>query len=145
MATKTSKKVVTSAERRKEALEYRKAGLTFEEIGSRLGVTRQAAHKTVMVALSDISEKIAETADDIRTLELERLNDLFQVSYKAAMRGNLDAIDKCIKIMDRRSKLLGLDAPSKASVEFSRMSDDELATFIRQEITSDSSGDSGSE
>jgi hypothetical protein len=145
MTQKANAIKLTAAQRKEKALNYRKAGMTYRQIGEQLGVTFQAAYKMVIGALEDINDRIRENAEELRSLELERLDTLFLAMYNQAIKGNQGAVDRCIRIMERRSKLLGLDAPSKASVEFSRMSNDELAEFIRQELTANGGSDSGSE
>lgn len=114
---KTSPRKISAAEKRKQALELRKAGFTFQQIGDQLGVTRGMAFRYVKDTLDEINEKQIEEAKQIRTLEVERLDRLWVVSYQQAKNGNLGAVDRCIKIMERRSKLLGLDAPQKVEQE----------------------------
>ncbi len=109
-------KKLTAAERRAKALEARKAGFTYQAIGDSLGITQQAAHKTVMVALGVINDKIAEAAEEVRTIELERIDALFKVMYARALRGDYGATDRCIRLMDRRAKYLGLDAPKSIDI-----------------------------
>lgn len=105
-----------AAQRRKDAVELRKAGATFQQIGDQLGITRMAACKTVNVALSKINDEIMAQADTMRLLELERLEKLWQVMYKQAVQGNQGAVDRCLKISERRAKLLGMDAPIKQEI-----------------------------
>lgn len=50
---------------------------------------------------------------DLVSLELDRLDAMMQTQMDAALRGDRDAIEVCLKLMDRRSKLIGLDAPVK--------------------------------
>ena len=38
------------------------------------------------------------------------------VMYKKAEKGDYNAVDRCIKLMERRAKLLGLDAPAKSEI-----------------------------
>ena len=52
----------------------------------------------------------------MRTLELERLDKLWFAMYRQATQGNQGAVDRCIRIMERRAKLLGLDAPTKTEL-----------------------------
>jgi len=50
----------------------------------------------------------------VRDLELQRLDDLYLIAYRAIIDGyDLAGIDRCLRIMERRSKLLGLDAAEK--------------------------------
>ncbi len=116
MTQKANSVKLTARDRRTKALEARKAGYTYQAIGDLLGITKAAAHKTIMVALTEINEKIAETADAVRTIELERLDKLYSVMYVQAVKGNQGAIDRCLRIMDRRAKYLGLDAPKAVDV-----------------------------
>lgn len=106
----------TAAERKRQALEFRMAGLTFQQIGDQLKITKQAAHQLVVTALDEVREQIAETAPQVLTMELERLDSLWRTVYPEAKRGNLGAVDRSIRIMERRAKLLGLDAPAKSDV-----------------------------
>jgi len=94
-----------------EALNLRKAGLSYSEIAARTNYkTAQTAWRAVESALN---RTIREPAEDVRTLELERLDRLQLGAWPDASRGHLGAIDRVLRIMERRAKLLGLDAPDK--------------------------------
>lgn len=112
--SKTSKGRIDVAKRRAEALELRRAGLTFQDIADRLGYKhRSAAHKDVQRALEKL---IFEPAQDVLALELSRLDALTQTLWAQARRGDLQAIDRIVKLMNRRAKYLGLDAPERHEV-----------------------------
>src|SRR5262249_27674484 len=66
------------------------------------------AHRLVARALEITYQ---EPADELRKLELERLDTLSRALWPTATTDppNLKAIDRLLKIMDRRAKLLGLD------------------------------------
>jgi len=112
MVDKTSSRKITAAERRVKATHLRKAGATYQEIGDALGVTPQAAYKMVSRAISINDKKTSENVEEMRELELQRLDKLFFLMYQKAMAGTMGAVDRCIKIMERRAKLQGLDAPA---------------------------------
>jgi hypothetical protein len=38
---------------------------------------------------------------------------LLKAMWSKAMKGDVARVDRCLRIMERRAKLLGLDAPSK--------------------------------
>lgn len=109
----TAPRKTTATERRQQALDYRIAGLTFQQIGDKLGITKQAAHALIVAALDDINKKTAIDAEKLREMELERLDSLWRTVYPQAKSGNLGATDRALKIMERRARLLGLDAPVK--------------------------------
>jgi len=113
---------VNIAERRAQALQLRRAGADYRAIAAAMGVTVHVAWNDVQRGLKAI---IQEPAEDVRQLELERVDRLFMVAYQKALAGDLKAIDTCLRIMDRRAKLLGLDVPQKVDltawvVEFGR-------------------------
>jgi hypothetical protein len=112
----TSKRTVQAEERRERCLELRRAGASYRDIGEQLGISPSAAYKHVNVALNRLREDVNEQAGDLRTLELMRLDSLFEKAYGAAMAGDLAATDRCLRCMERRSKLLGLDAALRAEI-----------------------------
>jgi hypothetical protein len=68
--------------------------------------------------LENLADKCREEAVHVRDLELQRLDDLYLIAYRAIIDGNdLAGIDRCLRIMERRAKLLGLDAAEKVDVQ----------------------------
>ncbi len=109
----STKRVTRSAERAEEqrkALELKIAGLPYATIGKQLGCSNKTAWKLVQDALADIPRAEAEEVLDI---ELQRLEKLWLAAYPKARTGDLAAIHVALKIMERRAKYLGLDAPDK--------------------------------
>lgn len=92
--------------REAKALDLRLLGYPHERIARELGYQhRSAAKKAIDRALAAIPR---EAAKQLRDIELERL-DLAQRSLaEKIVRGHLGAIDRLIRIMDHRAKLLGL-------------------------------------
>lgn len=116
--SKAAPERVIAAERRVKALELRKLGFTYRRIGEQLGVTESAAHKMVTKSLQELNEKSAESAVEVRRLELERLDEwLLRVAQEMKNGRTLAAIDRGIRIQNRRARLLGLDAPTKIVTE----------------------------
>jgi hypothetical protein len=88
------------------ALEYRTNGFTFERIGAALGINRSAAYKLVM---RGIARTIEQPAQELRTLQLERLDEMLSAVYPHARQGDIAAINKSLDILDRMNRLSGLD------------------------------------
>jgi len=106
-----SVQTITAAERQRQALELRKGGVDYQTIANRLGYKwPSGAHKAVMSALKAV---IREPAEDVLALELARLDALFFTLWPKARAGDTAAIDRVLRIMERRAKYLGLDAPIK--------------------------------
>ena len=129
-------RTLETAERDGEIARLRSTGMSFADIGAQFGISRQAAHQGFKRALADT---VREAADDVRVTELERLDRLYQealavleaehpmVQNGRIIRGDdgallldfaprLGAIDRALKVQERRAKLLGLDAPTKNDV-----------------------------
>src|SRR3954463_1560088 len=62
------------AERRVRALELRKAGASYREIGRELGVDVHTAHADIGAELAALRETAVGEATELRALELERLD-----------------------------------------------------------------------
>lgn len=106
---------IRAVERQREVLKLRTQGLTFQEIADRLGYKgRTGVYDAFRKALQ---ATIQEPADEARRVEVERLDKLIAAIWSEAMAGKLFAIDRVLMIMDRRAKLLGLDAPQKVDIQ----------------------------
>ena len=117
-AAKTSVRRIRSTEKTLKALELRKRGLNYTQIGEKLGCHRSTACRYVLSELENLAERCREEAVHVRDLELQRLDELYLIAYRAIIRGNdLAGIDRCLRIMERRAKLLGLDAVAKVDVQ----------------------------
>lgn len=105
MATETQRRK-TAAEKRAEALELRAMGYSYQAVADEVGyASKGAAHNAVSKGLADIPREAAEQA---RELELGRLDDLQMAAMNGALAGDLFAIDRVIKVIESRAKLLGL-------------------------------------
>lgn len=113
----TAPRRVTAAERRKQAVLMRQAGATYEAIGEKLGISPQAAHKTVDKALTKTQRETSEAADKVRQLELSRLDAMQAALWLSAVKGNHGAVDRILRIMERRARYLGLDAIDESANE----------------------------
>jgi hypothetical protein len=92
----------------------RRGGASFDQIGRSLGVTRSAAFKAVRRVLARIAREASEDAAELRQLEQQRLDVLLAACWPTAVKGDMQAIDRALRIAERRARLLGLDAPQKA-------------------------------
>ena len=125
--------------RRAQVLELRKAGATWSEIGAALGFSKQRAHVIFQKALDELN---TEPAADLRKLEAERLDKMQRSLWQQALQGNQGAVDRVLRIMERRAKMFGLDAPVRQSIE--QVSEIRVEYSDRHPTASDAAADSDS-
>jgi hypothetical protein len=112
----TTAKRTTTAERKAQALARRIGGFTFQQIADELKITRQAAHALVVSALKELNEKTMESAAELKRLEMERLDTMRSAVWGGVLKGDLQSIDRALKISARLAALAGIDAPTKTDV-----------------------------
>ncbi len=110
---------VRTAKLEAECLRLRLDGLTHREIAAQLGVAPSTAFKRVAHALGEVNARNAEQAEDLRVLEMLRLDELQNAVWERAIEGDDKALGRVLAIMERRTKLLGLDAPTTREAEVS--------------------------
>jgi hypothetical protein len=102
-------RALETADRQRQALELRRDGLTFDGIAHQLGLAdRSMARKYVQAALD---RTLREPAEEVRDLELRRLDHWLLRLSELIEQGDLKAIDRALKITELRARLLGLFAP----------------------------------
>lgn len=101
---------IESVERQYQALILRRAGWSYTDIAKKMELAcPQTAWNMVESALQ---RTLQEPADQVRKLELERLDALFANAFtKALTQKDMQASTQALNIMVRRARLLGLDAP----------------------------------
>jgi Sigma-70, region 4. len=108
--------LIQRLERQRLALTLRASGATYREIARQLDISISTANKYVQSALAEARAGVVETAEDALAIELERLDNMLLSIAPQLRRGNLNAIDRALKIMERRAKLLGLDKPARQEI-----------------------------
>lgn len=89
------------------------AGKTYREIAEFLGVGLGTIHRDVKAIRESWREEQRISTDAWVTQELARLAKLEGPAVSQALEGSLRAVDRCLRIMERRARLLGLDAPKQ--------------------------------
>lgn len=113
---RTSKRALQSMKKREIALNLRISGFSYRAIAQKMGVRESTVYKWIKKEMTRTQTGLAENAEIIRGLEVERLEIMFEKAFSAAMEGDLAAIDKALRVMERRSKLLGLDAAVRTEI-----------------------------
>src|SRR5262245_59557013 len=97
-------------------MRLRLAGCSFRAIGQRLGTSAMQAHRDVAAGLVATLDRGDESADELRGLELGRLDALLLAAWPQAMKGSAEHLRACVRISESRRRLLGLDAQIAAKL-----------------------------
>lgn len=109
-------------ERRSEVAKLRLAGVReLREIVAILRARNIPASVTtiqrdVLVLDKMYQETAAQDIAKAKGLDLERIEELIATIWPAAREGDLKTIDRVIVLLDRRARLLGMDAPTKIDI-----------------------------
>lgn len=127
-----SVKTVERAERIQEALSLRKQGYSFFEIASHMGVSQAAAFRYVDDGIKSLQR---EGAAEVLEMELARLDELQSAIYANAVTGSDHAaFDRVLAVMDRRAKMLGLNAPERREISGADGGPIEMVSFAAETV-----------
>src|SRR5262245_59512569 len=106
-------------ERRNRVIRLRRMGLTYEQISETLGkdesnpmtVTSQQAYRLVTTYLERMATEDRESVEQLRELENLRLDSMQKSLEVKVQQGNVPAIKAALGVMERRTRLNGLDRP----------------------------------
>lgn len=113
--------------RRSFVLSLRKSGATYRQIAQAAeqqfgadalprGWDERYAYNDIARELEKLKTLNSGLTEDVRELEVQRLDELLLSMWPQAKKGNQGAVDRVLRIMERRARLLGLDAPTRADV-----------------------------
>lgn len=121
----TAPRKVVTAQLEARAVDLRAAGKPYTEIAAELGVAEATAVDLVERALIRIRKGTDSRADKARALDLVRIERMIAAIWGRATGaasadedGGYDpsqdkAVERVTKLLERRAKMLGLDAPTK--------------------------------
>ena len=75
-----------------------------------MNMSKANCHRLVVDALADSTSRTAKNADDLRDLELERLDKLIVGLWPYASKGHPNHVRELLKVMEQRQKLTGIQA-----------------------------------
>ena len=103
--------IAQAKHKRTRAVELALEGHSYDHIAREVGFAhRGSAHRAVYKALG---EREVEAVDDLRQMELDRLDRLQASLWEEAMDGEVGAVNIVLKVIDQRIRLLGLQQVSQ--------------------------------
>ena len=101
---------VRKAEAAREVWLMRQQGKSNEEISEELSLPPAQVANIVSSTLAKASNDLdGQTRHELLSMELSRLDALQQSLWQAALAGDTRSVDTVLKIIDKRTKLLGLE------------------------------------
>lgn len=105
---------VDARARRAAAVDLLRGGASYETICSSLGYESPTEAKLDTDKL--LVQEVQRSREEHRALELSRLNGLIMALWPAGKRGDGQAVDRIIKCIDQRAKILGLYAATRTEI-----------------------------
>lgn len=103
--------------RASDAVEMRRRGMTYQQIGDALGVNRKTAWTYVQTALRERARETAPDRDALIGEQITVLETILEGLLPKAAAGDARAAEVVIRAMDRHARLWGLDAPVRIKTE----------------------------
>ena len=107
-----------AAARRARAVELRSAGMTYEAIAAQMGFANKG--NVFRVVSEALKAQTVEAVEELRSLEVERLDKLQLGMWQKAMAGDVHAASVVIRVIRERCRLLGLEDPNRLNVRAPR-------------------------
>lgn len=106
---------IQSQQKRRAALEMRKAGATYDQIAQAVGYKDGGgARKAVIKAMGDV---IQEPVAELKVLQHERLNHMLVAIWTRVQSGDLAAMNMALSIMNKMDALAGTEAAQRIEVD----------------------------
>lgn len=151
MSLEKNNKVMTReflAERDLRIFKMRQAGVSTAEIARRFEITTSAVNRSVQRQLEKLNREALLAYPEVLRMELERLDNLQAAIWpltqhrkvrmddgtEVAVEPDLKAIQQVLAIMDRRSKLLGMEA-SNINVQMDVRSSEAIKSTLAGELS----------
>lgn len=103
-------------ERSIRAFRFWRTGLSLREVSKQMGVSHVSVFNWIQEVVAELHEERKKLGIKYVERELATLETLMRPFVILAEQGDYDACDRVLKILDRRARYLGLDAPTKQDI-----------------------------
>lgn len=105
-------------ERLQQVAALRLAGVRDQrQLARQFGVTQQTISRDFAALDVLYRERAAQDTATAKGQDAERLDQLLIAVWPMATKGSLGAVDRVLRLLERRAALLGLDAPRRVDIE----------------------------
>lgn len=89
---------------------------SVRQIAEALGIHPSTAYRDTLAVRLEWQKHRVQLVDAALAEDLKRLEAAEKAIWVKVLKGDLLAIDRMLRIMERRAKLLGLDAPKRVDI-----------------------------
>lgn len=100
-----------------QVIEYRQAKVSYRQIAKKVGISKSEVYRLVHRAMNLVKKNYMENASHIVIMEMANLDMAESALHNRIVKGDTQAIATVLRIQERRSRLIGLDAPVKQHIE----------------------------
>ena len=97
-------------------IELRKQGMNYADIANEVGIHMDTARSAVNTYMIRLQARTLESADELRRDDYSKLSMMLDAIWDRVLEGELGAIDRAIKILERRARLMGLDMQQQNAI-----------------------------
>lgn len=108
------------------------AGARPDEIARTMNLSVETVYRERRAALEVIAPLRDKAADELREVELQRLDRLQRAHWTQALEGNVGSSKIVLACIDRRAKMLGLDAPVKVDARVRSELDAQIEALVAE-------------
>ena len=114
-------------------VELRLEGKSYRQIADELRISPHRVTQLAREGFAELEQLSRDAREDLVFLHHERLEYLYRQLLPQISGGSTRAVEIALKVLERQSKLHGLDAPEKKQVDFrlGDMPDDQLLQQAR--------------
>jgi len=127
---------LVKAEQQARILEMWIKGESSDTIAEEVGLSKSTVYRVRKEALQEAVPLRDAKAEELRELELQRLDELQAAHWERALSGSILVSEKAAKVVlsciDRRVKMLGLDAPVRVDARVQSQLDAEIEALVEQ-------------
>ncbi|MEU0943206.1 sigma factor-like helix-turn-helix DNA-binding protein [Streptomyces canus] len=122
-----------TADEAAECLRLRRTGMSIDRIAEHTGLSHGTVHNRISRAVKD---QVQPEAEEYRAMQEGRLDDALRIVYRVLFDPEADpdtrlrAVDRLVKIEERRARLLGLDAPVKSEATITAQFDADASGML---------------
>ena len=104
--------------RRQRVASLQLAGIRNQRrIAAQLGVGLATINRDIKALNAEWRERALADVAHEKAVDLDRLEHMIAAVWPAALLGHLGAVDRVMRLLERKAKLLGLDAPQHSTLD----------------------------